>query len=73
MDKNIVKRCDNGEVTIVWRPALCAYAGICRKLLPKVYRPSERPWVHPECATTAELIAQIDRYPSKALSYERNL
>ena len=38
-------------------------------MLPKVYNPKERPWVKPENATTAQLIAQIEKCPSGALSY----
>ena len=67
-----IKRYSNGEITVVWKPELCIHAGICVKTLPEVYRVGERPWVKPENATTAELIAQIDRCPSRALSYERD-
>jgi uncharacterized Fe-S cluster protein YjdI len=66
------KRYTNGKITIVWRPALCIHVGVCWRTLPQVYRPQERPWVRPEMAATAELIAQIDRCPSRALTYERN-
>lgn len=66
------KRYSNGEITIVWRPQLCIHAGVCVKTLPQVYDVNARPWIRPENASTAELIAQIDRCPSKALSYERN-
>lgn len=66
------KRYSNGEITIVWHPEKCIHAGICRQTLPEVYRPAERPWVRPDKATTAELTAQIDRCPSRALTYEWN-
>lgn len=66
------KRYSNGEITIVWRPGLCIHSGICVRMLPRVYDVNARPWITPENATTAELIAQIDLCPSKALSYERN-
>ena len=59
----------NGEIVIVWQPELCTHAGICVKMLPQVYNPRERPWVKPENATTARLIAQIEKCPSGALSY----
>jgi uncharacterized Fe-S cluster protein YjdI len=59
----------NGELTIVWKPELCQHAGICVKMLPNVYHPKERPWVQIENATTEELIAQISKCPSGALSY----
>ena len=55
----------NGELTIVWQPELCQHAGICVKMLPNVYHPKEN-------ATTEELIAQIGKCPSGALSYRLN-
>ncbi|SBW02286.1 (4Fe-4S)-binding protein [uncultured Dysgonomonas sp.] len=62
----------NGELTIVWQPELCQHAGVCVKMLPKVYNPKDRPWVKPGNATTEQLIAQIDKCPSGALSYRLN-
>ena len=62
----------NGELTIIWQPSICQHAGICVKMLPKVYNPQERPWIKIENATTDELIAQINKRPSGALSYRIN-
>lgn len=67
-----MKEYTNGEITIIWKPELCIHAAVCTHLLPKVYSPSARPWVKPENATTAELIAQIEKCPSGALTYRRN-
>jgi uncharacterized Fe-S cluster protein YjdI len=66
-----VKRYSNGEITILWQPSKCTHAGICVKTLPKVYNVSERPWIKPENATTQELIDQINKCPSGALSFEK--
>lgn len=57
------------ELTVIWKPDLCEHSGICVKTLPLVYRPQERPWIKPENATTEELIAQINKCPSGALSF----
>ncbi|GAB6123336.1 (4Fe-4S)-binding protein [Dysgonomonas termitidis] len=62
----------NGELTIIWQPQLCQHAGVCVKMLPEVYNPKDRPWVKPENATTEQLIAQINKCPSGALSYKLN-
>ena len=62
----------NGELTIIWQPDLCQHSGICVKTLPQVYNAKERPWVKIENATTDELIAQINKCPSGALSYRLN-
>ena len=67
--EKIRKEYTNGEIVIVWQPQLCTHAGTCVKTLPNVYRIKERPWIKPENASTGELIAQIDKCPSGALSY----
>lgn len=60
------------DITVVWKPEICQHAGICVKMLPEVYHPKERPWVKPDNATTEQLIAQISKCPSGALSYHYN-
>jgi uncharacterized Fe-S cluster protein YjdI len=62
----------NGEITIVWRPSICVHSGICARELPDAFKPRERPWIQPLNATTEELIAQVERCPSGALSWRRN-
>ena len=42
------KEYTNGEITIVWKPDLCTHSCICVNTLPKVYKPSERPWIQKE-------------------------
>ena len=58
----------NAEITILWKPELCIHSGICVKTLPKVYNPKNKPWLKPENATSEELIGQVARCPSGALS-----
>ena len=65
----IKKEYSNGELTIIWQPEICVHAGVCFQTLPAVYRPSERPWIRIENATTEELIDQINHCPTGALSY----
>jgi uncharacterized Fe-S cluster protein YjdI len=61
----------NGEITIVWQPSKCTHSGICVKTLPHVYNVNERPWIKLENATTQELIDQVNKCPSGALSIEK--
>ena len=61
----------NGDVTIIWKPEICQHSGICIKTLPKVYRPAEKPWTKAENATSEELIDQVAKCPSKALSIKK--
>lgn len=63
-----IKEYSNGEITIVWQPGKCCHAGICVKTLPQVYNPKEKPWIKTEKATSAELIDQVAKCPSGALS-----
>jgi uncharacterized Fe-S cluster protein YjdI len=62
------KEYSNGETTIVWKPELCIHSGVCVKTLPRVYNPKERPWIKPENAATQEIIDQVAKCPSGALS-----
>ncbi len=60
-----------GEITILWQPKLCIHAGVCVKALSKVYNPKERPWIKAENATAQELIDQVAKCPSGALSIKK--
>lgn len=73
--KDITKEYTNGEITIVWKPAICAHSTICWKGesgLSEVFDPEKRPWIDPEGASSERIMAQIDKCPSGALSYYRN-
>ena len=70
--KDIFRKYTNGEVTIVWKPATCIHSTICWKAatgLPHVFNPFEKPWVKPEAASTAEIVAQVKKCPSGALTF----
>jgi len=58
----------NGDVTVIWKPTLCEHAAICVKMLPKVYNPNDRPWIHAENANSDELRQQVAKCPSGALT-----
>lgn len=62
----------NGEVTIIWKPAICQHTGICFRGLGLVFDPRRRPWIDPIAASTEEIIDQVNKCPSKALSIEMN-
>lgn len=70
--KDITKHYTNGEVTIVWKPTLCAHSQNCFKGLPEVFHPKELPWITPEASNTERIIAQVEKCPSGALSYFLN-
>lgn len=68
LSKMETKEYSNGEITILWKAHLCEHAGVCVKMLPKVYNPKERPWIKIENASTEELKDQVSKCPSAALS-----
>ena len=72
MAKEIIKEYKNGDLTIVWKPSSCIHAAECVKALPNVYNPKAKPWIVMENASTEELIAQIKKCPSGALSSYMN-
>lgn len=70
--KDIAKKYDNGEVTIVWKPNQCIHSTNCFHGLSEVFNPNNRPWITPEKSTTEKIIEQIKKCPSGALSYYMN-
>jgi uncharacterized Fe-S cluster protein YjdI len=69
---SITKRYSNGEITVVWKPALCAHSTRCFQGLPAVFDPRERPWVRITAASTDAIVRQVDACPSGALSWVRD-
>lgn len=70
--KDITKKYSNGEVTIVWKPAMCIHSTRCWKMLGEVFDPRKHPWITPQNATTEKIVHQIEKCPSGALSYSMN-
>lgn len=70
--KSVTKHYTNGEVTIVWKNALCIHSKRCWTGLNSVFNPAEKPWIKPENASTEAIITQINQCPSGALSYFLN-
>jgi uncharacterized Fe-S cluster protein YjdI len=70
--KEVRKEYSNGEVTIVWQNKLCTHSGICVTGLPSVFDRDKHPWINTDGATTQEMIAQVKKCPSGALSFFMN-
>jgi uncharacterized Fe-S cluster protein YjdI len=70
--EDITRTYTNGEVTIVWKPAVCIHSKLCWKGLAEVFNPRIRPWITPENSTTEKIRHQVDKCPSKALTYFLN-
>lgn len=71
--KSVTKEYSNGEITVVWQSGLCIHSKNCWKGLPQVFDPENNsPWVDINAATSNEIMAQVDKCPSGALSYYKN-
>ncbi|MFI5160942.1 MAG: (4Fe-4S)-binding protein [Sphingobacteriales bacterium] len=70
--EDIIKKYDNGEITVVWQPGKCIHSARCAKGLPVVFNPAQKPWINVGAADTKTIMHQIDQCPSGALSYIKN-
>ena len=59
-------------ITIFDNRAICAHAGFCTDGLKNVFRMKAEPWIDPDGAAVAEVIATIEKCPSGALSYAKS-
>ncbi len=58
----------NGEVTVGWNPGICKHAARCATQLPQVFNPAVKPWINVNGASADEIIEQVARCPTGALS-----
>ena len=71
--KNTKKEYSNGEITVVYQSDLCIHSGVCAKGLASVFKPGEQPWIKINAATNEEIIKQVQKCPTKALSFYINI
>jgi uncharacterized Fe-S cluster protein YjdI len=62
----------NGKVTVNWKPDVCIHSRVCWSQLRSVFDPSKRPWIDMSGASTEEIIAQVKKCPSGAISFSMN-
>lgn len=58
----------NEELTIVWKPVLCAHSANCVKGLPAVFDNNRKPWIDAQGAPSSRIREQVKLCPSGALS-----
>lgn len=68
--KEIIKRYSKDDLTVVWQPTKCSHSKKCFAGLPEVFNPENRPWVQLDHKTNEEIVAQVKKCPSGALSIE---
>jgi putative redox protein len=65
-------RYSNDEITVIWQPELCQHSTICFTQMPAVFNPQKSHWVNMDGASTEQIIEQVKKCPSGALSYRYN-
>lgn len=58
------------DIKIGWEPEKCTHSAKCALGLSKVFKPKNKPWIQPENATKQEIINQVGKCPSKALTIQ---
>jgi len=56
------------DISVGWEPEKCIHAGYCARQLSAVFKPKERPWIQVDNATKDQIIEQVKKCPSGALS-----
>ena len=62
---------NNDEITVLWKPDFCRHSGRCVTQLPGVFDTQKHPWINMQGATTDEIVAQVNKCPTGALSILR--
>ena len=65
-------RYSNGQIAVLWKPNRCIHSGICVRGLPAVFDVRRRPWILMDGATTLEIVQQVEKCPSGALSWVKD-
>lgn len=63
-----IKHYTKDNVTVKWQSDLCTHSGICARGLIEVFNPKKVPWVNMDGASTEQIINQVKKCPSGALS-----
>jgi putative redox protein len=61
----------NDEISVVWKPEFCRHSGRCVTQLPSVFNLQAHPWINMKGASTEDIIAQVNKCPTGALSIQK--
>ncbi len=61
------------DITITFDPNVCIHSGVCVMTLPAVFDVRRARWIHADAASADQVADAIDRCPSGALQYYRNV
>lgn len=63
-----MKKYAKDDIQIGWEPDKCTHSGNCVRGLNSVFDVNKRPWINVDGATKQEIIDQVAKCPSGALS-----
>lgn len=69
--RHVKRDYSNGEIIVHWDSSKCIHVGNCVRGLPSVFDIKRKPWITPEAADSAQIIAQVEKCPSGALTWSR--
>jgi uncharacterized Fe-S cluster protein YjdI len=61
----------SGDLKVSWTPSVCTHSTNCWKGLISVFNPRRKPWIDLTQADKHLIIKQVDKCPSKALTWEK--
>lgn len=67
----VTKHYSSGGITVKWQPSKCSHSARCIAELPGVFDLNRSPWIDMAGASADEIVTQIARCPSGALSIEK--
>ena len=65
-----MKKYPKEDIAVGWEAEKCIHAANCAKGLPNVFKPREKPWIQTEHASKQEIMDQVAKCPSGALSIQ---
>lgn len=60
-------------LTVTFDPNVCVHSAVCLKALPVVFDVRRARWIHADAAGADEVAEAIEKCPSGALQYYRNV
>jgi putative methionine-R-sulfoxide reductase with GAF domain/uncharacterized Fe-S cluster protein YjdI len=64
---------DSPDITVSFDPNLCKHTGVCLRTLPAVFDVRRARWVQPGAADPAAVASAVQKCPSGALQFYRNV
>jgi len=68
-----MKKYDKEDIQVIWNSEKCIHAGLCARQLPAVFKPKEKPWIQLDNANKDQIVDQVSKCPSGALSIQKKV